>query len=68
MPNTPMTVGEGCCLYTGDNKVEERDCILLEELIGGSAVCSKVPEQMMNSLGALVGCGPAYVSIITQIT
>lgn len=63
MPNTPMTVGEGICLYTPDVTVTDEQCIILEKLLSSSALCEKVPEALMDTLGTLTACGPAYVSI-----
>lgn len=65
MPNTPMTVGAGICLYTPDSKVTEQQCSILEKLLHSSALCEKVPEYLMDSLGTLTACGPAYVSTLT---
>lgn len=62
MPSTPMTVGAGICLYTPDSTVTQNKCLILEKLVSNSALCEKVPEDLMDSLGALTACGPAYVS------
>lgn len=64
MPNTPMTIGEGACLYTPDDTVTEKQCLLLERLLNGCGMCEKIPETLMDSLGSLIGCGPAFVSML----
>ncbi|KOB77330.1 Pyrroline-5-carboxylate reductase, partial [Operophtera brumata] len=51
MPNTPMTIGQGICLYTPDKGVSTQDCKLLENLLSSSSVCEKVPESSMDTLG-----------------
>ncbi|XP_073952358.1 pyrroline 5-carboyxlate reductase [Choristoneura fumiferana] len=66
MPNTPMTIGEGACLYTPDETVTEEQCILLERLLNGCGMCEKIPETLMDSLGSLIGCGPAFMYIIIE--
>ncbi|XP_063542939.1 pyrroline-5-carboxylate reductase 3 [Cydia strobilella] len=66
MPNTPMTVGEGACLYTPDDSVTEDQCRLVERLLSNCGMCERVPESLMDSLGSLIGCGPAFVYIIIE--
>ncbi|KAJ8724414.1 hypothetical protein PYW08_015888 [Mythimna loreyi] len=66
MPNTPMTVGAGICLYTPDSTVLQSKCLILEKLVSGSALCEKIPEELMDSLGALSACGPAYMYVIIE--
>lgn len=62
MPNTPMTVGAGACLFTPDTLANQNDCFVVKKMLSGTSLCTQVSEAMMDSLGALVGCGPAYVS------
>lgn len=38
-------------------------CTVLENLLKGCGVVEKVPEKLMDPLGVLTGCGPAFVSI-----
>ncbi|XP_048006317.1 pyrroline-5-carboxylate reductase 3 [Leguminivora glycinivorella] len=66
MPNTPMTVGEGACLYTPDESVSDDQCQMVEKLLRSCGMCERVPEYLINSLGALTGCGPAFVYIIIE--
>lgn len=63
MPNTPMTVGAGACLYTPEANVGGEDLVTLEKLLSTSSICEKVAEHMMDTLGVLTACGPAFVSI-----
>lgn len=63
MPNTPMMVGAGACLYTPDSNVTEAQCAILEKLLRGCGICEKVPEYQIDSLGAVTACGPAFVSM-----
>lgn len=63
LPNTPMAVGAGACLYTPDDTVTEEQCREVERLLSGCGVCERVAEHLIGSLGSLIGCGPAFVSI-----
>ncbi|XP_013193986.2 pyrroline-5-carboxylate reductase 3 [Amyelois transitella] len=66
MPNTPMMVGTGACLYTPDSTVSEEQCFLLEKLLNGCGLCEKVPEYLIDSLGSLTACGPAFMYIVIE--
>ncbi|GBP26038.1 Pyrroline-5-carboxylate reductase [Eumeta japonica] len=66
MPNTPMTVGAGACIYTSDALVTQEQCKIVENLLRYSGICEKVPEYLMDSLGALLSCGPAYMYIVIE--
>lgn len=61
MPNTPMAVGSGICLYTPDDITSEEQCAIVENLLSSSALCEKVQENMMDTLGVVTACGPAFV-------
>lgn len=65
MPNTPMSVGAGICLYTPDNIVKPEQCMLLEKILSSCGICEKVAEPLMNSGGVLPACGPAFVSFLS---
>lgn len=66
MPNTPMTVGVGSCLYTPGDNVTAEECTTLERLLNSCGITEKVPEPFMDTLGVLTGCGPAYVSNLSM--
>lgn len=66
MPNTPMTIGQGICLYTPGPGVSTADCDLLEKILSSSSLCEMVPESSMDTLGVLTSCGPAFVSSIVS--
>ncbi|XP_023939954.2 pyrroline-5-carboxylate reductase 3 [Bicyclus anynana] len=65
-PNTPMAVGAGSCLYSGDSSVTQEECTLLEKLLRGCGVLEHVPEKLMNTLGVLTGCGPAFMYMVIE--
>ncbi|CAK1544069.1 unnamed protein product [Leptosia nina] len=66
LPNTPMSVGAGACLYTPDHTVTSQQCTELERLLSGCGLCERVPEYLMSSLGSLIGCGPAFMYIAIE--
>ncbi|XP_050349414.1 uncharacterized protein LOC126772852 [Nymphalis io] len=66
LPNTPMAVGAGSCLYAPDMNVTQEQCTLFEKLLQGCGVCEKVTETLMDSLGVLTGCGPAFMYIVIE--
>lgn len=63
LPNMPLAIGAGSCIYSVDNNVTMDQCTVLENLLKGCGVVEKVPEKLMDPLGALTGCGPAFVSM-----
>ncbi|CAH2243346.1 jg21386 [Pararge aegeria aegeria] len=66
LPNIPMTVGAGSCIYAIDNSITQEQCRLLENLLQGCGVVEKIPEKLMDSLGVLTGCGPAFIYIVIE--
>ncbi|CAH2040558.1 unnamed protein product, partial [Iphiclides podalirius] len=66
MPNTPMSVGAGACLYTPDDRTTNGECEILEKLLSSCGICEKVSEQIMNAGGALPGCGPAFMYMVVE--
>lgn len=63
MPNTPMQVGEGCTVYSPGNYVTHQDLEKIHLILNSLGIAQQVPEKMINAVGGLTGCGPAYVSI-----
>lgn len=41
----------------------EEDLAMVKTIMSGIGTCDVVPEYQLDAAGALVGCGPAYVSI-----
>ncbi|XP_068624662.1 pyrroline-5-carboxylate reductase 3 [Battus philenor] len=66
MPNTPMSVGAGTCLYTPDNTVTIEQCEIVEKLLRSCGICEKVSEPLLSSGGSLPGCGPAFMYIVIE--
>lgn len=61
MPNTPMQVCEGCTVYTPGRYVTTLDLEKTHLILNSLGIAQQVPEKMIDSVGALSGCGPAYV-------
>lgn len=66
MPNTPAQVGEGmtggCC----NERVTEEEAQKLREIAGSFGRFEFVPERLMDAVGAVSGCSPAYVFMFIE--
>ncbi|CAL1689331.1 unnamed protein product [Lasius platythorax] len=65
MPNTPMMVGEGITVYCSNN-AEPKDLELVNTLFSYIGTSQIVPESLMNAIGGLSGCGPAFAYLIIE--
>ncbi|MBQ3076597.1 MAG: pyrroline-5-carboxylate reductase [Clostridia bacterium] len=66
MPNTPMQVGEGMCIFERENTLtaEEHDAVrALFEAIGSVEV---LETGLMKSAGTVTGCGPAFLYLVIE--
>lgn len=61
MPNTPMQIGEGCSVYTPGRNVTKQEIDKIALILNSLGISQQVPEQLIGPIGALAGCGPAYV-------
>ncbi|CAG9787217.1 unnamed protein product [Diatraea saccharalis] len=66
MPNVPMAVGSGACLFTCGDNVSEEQKEKLSKLLKCCGHCEEIPEALMNNLGVLTACGPAYIFVIIE--
>ncbi|CAG9857360.1 unnamed protein product [Phyllotreta striolata] len=66
MPNTPMTVGEGCTLYTPHSTATKTDIELLNRMLSSTGLCREIPEHLIDTAGALTGSGPAFVYMMLE--
>lgn len=62
MVNTPMQVSEGCTVYTPGHNVGHLELDKVHLILSSLGIAQQVPEKMINAVGAMAGCGPAYVS------
>ncbi|XP_029160873.1 pyrroline-5-carboxylate reductase [Nylanderia fulva] len=65
MPNTPMMVGEGVTVYCSNN-AEPKDMELVDTLFSYIGMSQSVPESLINAIGGLSGCGPAFAYLIIE--
>ncbi|XP_015606300.1 pyrroline-5-carboxylate reductase-like [Cephus cinctus] len=59
--NTPLLVGAGCTVLSGDSRTTDDDINKLKTIMSAIGTCHVVPESQMNAAGGIVGCGPAYM-------
>lgn len=57
-----MMVGEGCSVYCPGQQATDHDIMLVKTILELSGIAQLVPESMIDAIGALAGCGPAFVS------
>lgn len=66
MPNTPMQVAEGCTIYSPGRYVTLSDLEKVHLLLASLGIAQQVPEKMINQIGPMTGCGPAFVYTIIE--
>lgn len=60
MPNTPCLVREGVSAYCAGQYAKPEDLQVAEQFLGSVGAVCAVPEEQMNIVTSLSGCGPAY--------
>ncbi len=66
MPNTPVSIGAGMCLYSASRELTKAEC---EEFLRSAELAGRfdaIDEAKMNVATALTGCAPAFVSIFLE--
>ncbi|XP_055375260.1 pyrroline-5-carboxylate reductase 3 [Condylostylus longicornis] len=66
MPNTSVQIGEGCIIYTPNSAVTKSDLATIELMLSPLGLAKEVPEQLINPLTGVAGCGPAFVYTIIE--
>lgn len=66
MPNTPAQVGEGMTGICVNEKVTEEDLKMICEITDSFGRTEVVSERMMDAVGAVSGCSPAYVFMFIE--
>lgn len=61
MPNTPAKIGEGVTAVTFDKCCADPDKELVRLLLKGMGTVCEGNERQLNVIGAVAGCGPAFV-------
>lgn len=66
MPNTPMQVCEGATVYAAGSSVTAGDLDKVHLLLSSLGYAQLVAEPMINAVGPVTGCGPAFVYTIIE--
>lgn len=66
MPNTPALVRSGASVFVPATSATEEDSKITKKLFEAVGTCEQVPESFMDTITALSGSGPAYVSLINS--
>lgn len=61
MPNTPAKLGLGVIAVSYAQNVDAEEKQLCRELLANLGQCFEGDEQQLNVIGAICGCGPAFV-------
>lgn len=61
MPNTPARIGLGLTAVCFGSGVRAEDQTLVRELLKGVGKCVEGTEEELDVIGAVCGCGPAFV-------
>jgi len=66
MPNLALSVKKSSTAYAPGKLATEDDCALVEELFSVLGTVLRVDEEMISSVTALSGSGPAYFCLLTE--
>lgn len=66
MPNTPMAVGKGMTVGAANNAVRTEQAAYTEKLFKSCGAFEWVPEESINTIAALSGSGPAYLTLFAE--
>lgn len=66
MPNTPAQVRRGSTGIAAGRKAREEDMALAEELFSLVGSVYRLPENLIDPLTGLSGCGPAFASLFIE--
>lgn len=62
MPNTPAIVRAAASVFVKGKRATQDDANVVEKMLRSIGTCEEVSEYMMDTVTALSGSGPAYVS------
>lgn len=66
MPNTPVSIGAGMCLYCASPEVESAEIAEFLNAAQSAGRFDEITEDKMNVGSALTGCSPAFVSMFLE--
>lgn len=61
MPNTPLLIGNGASALCKNDKVQECEFCIVEQIFSSMGITARVNESDMDAITALTGSSPAYV-------
>lgn len=66
MPNTPAIIAQGATAITGGKHAKDEDFGAVYSLFRATGLVVKVPEDAMDAVTAVSGCGPAYFYAVVE--
>ena len=66
MPNTPALIGEGATVIAPGSKVQTEMTHWAVELFQATGICHVLPEDLLDAVTGLSGCGPAYFFLMAE--
>lgn len=66
MPNTPAMVGEGMTGVCFNEQVTQEEKEKIREITDSFGRTEFVPERLMDAVGAVSGCSPAYIFMLVE--
>lgn len=66
MPNTPLMAGEGMSALCRSRAVPDEVFESVTDIFSGAGKAAEISENLMDAVGAVSGCGPAYVYMFIE--
>jgi len=66
MPNTPATIGRGIAALSAGGAAQDGDLALVADLLAGTGITVRVPEEQQDVVTAVSGSGPAYLFYLVE--
>lgn len=66
MPNTPMQVGEGMCIFEKKHTLTQNEHDAVRALFEAIGSVEELETKLMSSAGTVTGCGPAFVYMVIE--
>lgn len=66
MPNTPMQVGEGMCVFEEKNSLLPGELQFVKAMFASMGTIAVMPTSLMSAAGTVTGCGPAFTYLFLE--
>jgi len=66
MPNIPISVGEGMCIFSPGPGVKEDKIKVIRQILNAVGEVEELPEDNQNAVTGLSGSGPAYIYAVIE--